>query len=107
MGAIRASQCEEHQAVARLQDETCGFVARESSADRDHIGMAAKQNADLLGHLCVANEKDTEFEQRQQNSAQNMMRMQQQSARQGSQFDQQRIQVQYDIYRMDFELDDL
>lgn len=42
-GAIRVSQRESHQAVARLRWEACCFVAHESSAYRDHSARTANR----------------------------------------------------------------
>lgn len=44
--ATRALQREEHQAVARVWEETLGSAAHESSAYRDCIGMVAISAAD-------------------------------------------------------------
>lgn len=60
--AIRASQREEHQTVARLQEETHGFAPHETSADRHNIRMTEQQNTDMLGHLSAANKKAFQLE---------------------------------------------
>lgn len=46
-----------------LLEEARGFAAHESSAYRDHIGLAVRQINDLLNNLNAANMKTVELEQ--------------------------------------------
>lgn len=57
-----------------------------------------------MNHLQTAIEKSAELEQQLDNYTQHMAMMQQQAAALFSQFEQQRIQMQYDIVRMQFEI---
>lgn len=71
------------------------------------VGNTLKAERRPFGHLTVANDKNEDLEQRLQNYAQHMVRIQQTEAQQISQFEQQRIQMQYEIKRMHFEVDEL
>lgn len=52
--ANHVSKREEHQALARLREQTRGFAAHDSSAYRDQVGMAARENNDLLDKFNAA-----------------------------------------------------
>lgn len=64
--AVCAWWHEDLQVVARLRKETCGYANHESTVARDHLGLAAKQNADLMNHVKSAKEKISELEQQWQ-----------------------------------------
>lgn len=65
-----------------------------------------KTNADQFGHFRAAIEKNEEVDQRLDNCVQHMAMMQYSAAQRTSQFEQQRVQMQCDIVRTQFEMDD-
>lgn len=68
--------------------------------------MGARQNHDFLRYLNVAIDERPELGYPLQNNTQHMAVMQQTAAQRTSLFEQQRIQVQYGIGRMQYEMND-
>lgn len=93
--------------MTRLREETRGYANHESAAYRDHLQVAAQQHADLMNNLRPANEKNLELEQQLYNYTNYITLMQQRAADQSSQIEQQRMQVQYESYRMQYDMSGL
>lgn len=67
---IHVSRRGELQSVTRLREETRGYANHESAEHRDHLEVAATQNADVMNQLQSANEKNAGSEQQLQDYTQ-------------------------------------